>query len=288
MLKLYGKALAGATVLPVARKLPGVSTPRELPERSLSREEVSVDREHLAAYDRVCGFRLRDELPATYPHMVAFPLAMELMTDTSFPFPVMGLVHIANRIEVVRPMSAAEPFDVRVWAADLGEHERGTQFQIHAEASVSGSVAWRSSSTYLHRSGKGSNKEKSKSDSSDGSASLTGGHAVWDVPGDIGRRYAAVSGDRNPIHLHPLSAKLFGMKAPIAHGMWTKARCLAALEGELPHTYAVDVRFKLPIFLPSKVSFDAAPSERGWHFSVVAAKDRKPHLTGDVADFTAG
>ena len=108
------------------------------------------------------------------------------------------------------------------------------------------------------------------------------------MPGDIGRRYATVSGDRNPIHLHPLSAKLFGMKAPIAHGMWTKARCLAALEGELPQTYTVDVRFKLPIFLPSKVSFDAAPSERGWDFSVVAAKDRKPHLTGDVADFTAG
>ena len=285
MLKLYGKALAGATVLPVARKLPGVSTPRELPERSLSRKEVSVDREHLAAYDRVCGFRLRDELPATYPHMVAFPLAMELMTDTSFPFPVMGLVHIANRIEVVQPMSAGEPFDVRVWAADMSEHERGTQFQIRAEVTASDAVSWRSSSTYLHRE-KSSNKERSQSPN--GAASLSGGHAVWEVPGDIGRRYAAVSGDRNPIHLHPLSAKLFGMKAPIAHGMWTKARCLAALEGELPDTYAVDVRFKLPIFLPSKVSFDAAPSERGWDFSVVAAKDRKPHLTGDVADFTAG
>ena len=162
---------------------------------------------------------------ATYPHMVAFPLAMELMTDTSFPFPVMGLVHIANRIEVVQPMSAGEPFDVRVWAADMSEHERGTQFQIRAEVTASDAVSWRSSSTYLHRE-KSSNKERSQSPN--GAASLSGGHAVWEVPGDIGRRYAAVSGDRNPIHLHPLSAKLFGMKAPIAHGMWTKARCLAS------------------------------------------------------------
>jgi hypothetical protein len=281
MLKLYGKALAGATVLPVARKLPGVSTPRELPARSVMREGVEVDREHLAAYDRVCGFRLRDQLPPTYPHIVAFPLAMELMTDTSFPFPVLGLVHIANRIEVARPMTAAEPFSVRVWAGDLAEHERGTQFEIHAEATVSDAVAWRGSSTYLHRE-KSSNKEK-KSVSSDGAASLSGGHAVWEVPGDIGRRYAAVSGDRNPIHLHPLSAKVFGMKAPIAHGMWTKARCLAALEGELHETYSVDVRFKLPIFLPSKVSFDAAPRDGGWEFSVAAAKDGKPHLSGEVS-----
>jgi hypothetical protein len=281
MLKLYGKALARATVLPVARKLPGISTPRELPDRFIERREVEVDREHLAAYDRVCGFRLRDQLPPTYPHVVAFPLAIELMTDTSFPFPAMGLVHIANRIEVVRPMTAAAPFDVRVWTADLAEHERGTQFEIHAEAMVAGEVVWRSSSTYLHRD-KSSNKEK-KSGSSDGADTRSGGHAVWEVPGDIGRRYAAVSGDRNPIHLHPLSAKLFGMKAPIAHGMWTKARCLAALESELAETYNVEVRFKLPIFLPSRVTFNAAPVERGWNFGVTSAKDGKPHLSGEVS-----
>jgi acyl dehydratase len=281
MLKLYGKALAGAMVLPVARKLPGVSKPRELPDRFIERRGIEVDREHLAAYDRVCGFRLRDQLPPTYPHIVAFPLAIELMTDTSFPFPVMGLVHIANRIEVVRPMTAAEPFDVRVWASNLSSHDRGTQFLIEAEASVSGEATWRSSSTYLHR--EKSRDGKSQSQSAPSSIKLSGGHAVWDVPGDIGRRYAAVSGDRNPIHLHPLSAKLFGMKAPIAHGMWTKARCLAALEGELSDTYAVDVRFKLPIFLPSRVNFDAAAFERGWEFSVTAAKDGKPHLSGEVS-----
>jgi MaoC like domain len=279
MLKLYGKALAGATVLPVARKLPGISAPHELPDRFIERREVEVDRVHLAAYDRVCGFRLRDQLPPTYPHMVAFPLAMELMTDTSFPFPVMGLVHIANRIELVRPMTAAEPFDVRVWAADLADHDRGRQFQIHAQASVSGELAWKSASTYLHRE-KSANKEKSsKSGSSNGAGLRSGGHAVWEVPGDLGRRYAAVSGDRNPIHLHPLSAKLFGMKAPIAHGMWTKARCLAALEGELPDAYTVDVSFKLPIFLPSKVVF----STDIHHFEVHAQKDGKPHLSGEVS-----
>jgi acyl dehydratase len=276
MLKLYGKALAGATVLPVARKLPGVSTPRELPDREVTREDVKVDLEHLAAYDRVCGFRLRDQLPATYPHMVAFPLAMELMTDTSFPFPVMGLVHIANRIELLAPMTAEQPFDVRVWAADLADHDKGRQFQIHAEATVADSVVWRSSSTYLHREKSGS---RERSQSSDGAAARSGGHAVWEVPADIGRRYAAVSGDRNPIHLHPLSAKLFGMKAPIAHGMWTKARCLAALEGELPETYTVDVRFKLPIFLPSKVVFSTDTR----HFEVRAVGDGKPHLSGEVS-----
>ncbi len=277
MLKTYGKALAGATVIPVARKVHLVSSQDGLPERELSREDVEVDREHLAAYDRVCGFRLRDELPATYPHVVAFPLAMELMTDTSFPFSVMGLVHIANRIELLRPMVASEPFSVRVWAADLAEHERGTQFEVKAEATVDAAAVWRSSSTYLHRE----KKEAGGKERSD-AAEPPPAQAIWDVPGDIGRRYAAVSGDRNPIHMHPLSAKLFGMKRNIAHGMWTKARCLAALEGELPETYAVEVRFKLPIFLPAKVAFTTSEGEGARRFHVRDARKGKPHVEGQV------
>src|SRR5213076_2448555 len=82
-------------------------------------------------------------------------------------------------------------------------------------------------------------------------------NAVWKLPGDIGRRYAAVSGDRNPIHLHPLSARLFGFPRAIAHGMWTKARALAAQEAELPDAYTTSVRFRKPILLPSRVEFGA-------------------------------
>ena len=283
MLGTYAKALAGSTVMPVARKLPGVPGPsRELPDRVVTREDVEVGREHLAAYDRVCGFRLRDQLPPTYPHIVAFPLAMELMTGTSFPFPVLGIVHIANRIEMVSEMTADEPFSVRVWAADMAEHDRGTQFQVHAEASVSGAVVWRSSSTYLHREAKSGGEERPKREpSSDGSAHDPS--AVWSVPDDIGRRYAAVSGDRNPIHVHPLSAKLFGMKTAIAHGMWTKAHALAALEGELPDAYTVEVRFKLPLFLPSKVAFSTWLETGSRHFGVRALKDGKPHLDGSIS-----
>jgi acyl dehydratase len=283
MLGTYAKAIAGSTVVPVARKLPGVPGPsRELPDRVGTRDEVEVDREHLAAYDRVCGFRLRDQLPPTYPHVVAFPLAMELMTDTSFPFPVLGIVHIGNRIDVVSEMTADRPFSVRVWAADMAEHDKGTQFQIHAEASVDGAVTWRSASTYLHREKKGGDGDKPKRESASNGAHHHDPSAVWSVPDDIGRRYAAVSGDRNPIHMHPLSAKLFGMKTAIAHGAWTKAHALAALEGELPNDYTVDVRFKLPLFLPSKVAFSTWVEGSDRRFDVRALKDGKPHLDGSV------
>ena len=39
-----------------------------------------------------------------------------------------------------------------------------------------------------------------------------------------------MSGDHNPIHLHPLTAKALGYPRQLAHGMWSLARCVAALE----------------------------------------------------------
>ena len=151
--------------------------PSELPEREL-RRDVAVDRAHLVAYDRVCRFRLRDELPATYPHVLAFPLAMELLTGP-FPFSPLGLVHIANRIEQLRPLRAGEPLGLRVRAADLAPHERGTQFDVLAEASAGGEVVWRGRSTYLHRERGGGSKR-------DG-AEPPVASAIWTVTADTGR-----------------------------------------------------------------------------------------------------
>jgi len=271
---LYPKALLGTLSGPV-RMLPGLGRADDLPDTELVVNGVEVDREHLAAYDRVCGFRLRNELPATYPHMIAFPLQMQLMTDGSFPFPVIGLVHIANRIELLRPLSADDTLDVRVHAEDLREHDRGRQFDLVAEASSGGAPAWLSRSTYLHieRKGSGEGKDRERSEPPKPVA-------TWNVPGDQGRRYAAVSGDRNPIHMHMLTARLFGFPRPIAHGMWVKARCLAAIESELPATYTVEVEFKAPMLLPAKVNFSHAAGS----FAVHDAKGGKPHLTGRVTN----
>jgi hypothetical protein len=271
----YGKIAVGAALGPVRRR------PDTLPERELRRDGIVVDRGGLAAYDRVCGFQFGDTLPATYPHVLAFPLAMELMAGGDFPFGVLGLVHVANATEQLRPLDAGEPLDLRVWAERLADHPRGRTVDIVAEGYVDGEVAWRDRSTYLHRETQRNGpdpKRRAQRNGPDPAAS-----AEWDVPGDIGRRYAAVSGDRNPIHLHGLAAKLLGQKAAIAHGMWTKARCLAALQGHLPAAFTVDVAFKLPVLLPAKVAFATWIEGDVRRFALHDARSGKPHLDGKVS-----
>ena len=72
---------------------------------------------------------------------------------------------------------------------------------------------------------------------------------------------------------------LFGVPGPIAHGMWSKARCLAALEGRLPDGYTVAVEFKVAVPLPGTVQFSATPA---WSFALHSRSGR-PHLTGVVS-----
>ena len=281
---LYPRALA-ASLRPALRRVPVVGAlagraPSGLPEVEHALPAVQVDRAHLLAYDRVCGFRLRDALPPTYLHVVAFPLSLQIMTRSDFPFPAIGLVHVENRIEVLRSVDRGEQPALRVWAADLREHPRGRQFDLRAEATVAAEPVWRSASTYLRREGGGGGGGRSGG-GDDGDVAREPG-AVWRVPADIGRRYAAVSGDTNPIHLHPLTARLFGMPRPIAHGMWLKARCLAALESSLPAAYEAEVRFKLPVRLPSKVGFAAWREGEGRAFALEDRRSGRAHMTGAV------
>ena len=275
---LYPRAVFGTFALPLLRRVPvvGPKAAKELPDLELALDDIEIDPTHVADYDRVCGFSIRNELPATYLHNVAFPLAMRLMTDSAFPFGVIGLVHVANRIEQRRPLTLSDRPSVHVRAVDLRDHPAGRQFDVVATATVDGEVVWTDTSTYLRRGG-GSGHEEGGAKEEKPTAPEPA--AIWSVPGDIGRKFGAVSGDRNPIHLHPLSAKLFGLPRPIAHGMWVKARCLAALEDTLGDAYEADVRFKLPLYLPSRVTFSSGD---GGRFAVRAARDGRPHLEGSI------
>jgi acyl dehydratase len=272
-------ARAGAALLPGASNLPFVpgGTARA-PDLTLVREDVTIDRPKLAAYDRVCGFPLRDALPATYPHILAFPMHLALMTDGRFPLPPIGLIHIHNRITQHRPIGADERLTLRVWSTDIEPHPRGRQFALRTEARVGDELVWEDTSTNLRR---GSGQEDASAPSIPSAEDLPA-VATWTLKGDLGRRYGAVSGDMNPIHLHSLGARLFGFPSAIAHGMWTKARCLAALENRLPSAFTVEAAFKRPILLPAKVEFAERSEASGLRFGVRDASKGTPHLDGQL------
>ena len=281
MPSLLTYARAAAPLVPFASRLPFVAGGGgAMPELERVRENVAVDRERLSRYAEVCGFAPSDTLPATYPHVLAFPLHMELMTDGSFPFPAIGLVHISNAIIQARPLDAGERLDLRVCAGAIEPHARGRSFSIVTEARAGDELVWEERSTMLRRSGSSSKGGQTGPPFDPvGSSSA----AYWVLEGDLGRRYAAASGDRNPIHLSGPTAKAFGFPRAIAHGMWTKARCVAALEGELSGAFTVEAEFRRPILLPARVVFISSREENAVRFAVRDAETGAPHLEGSAS-----
>lgn len=253
-----------------------------LPDSSYTLSDVAIDRDHLTAYEQVCGFRVTDVLPPTYLHVLAFPLSIALMTEQAFPFPLVGLVHVENSITVRRPVLADERVSFEVRSADLRPHSAGRVLDLIAEATVDGEPVWSGVSTYLRRGPRPDGVEKAPRTEL---GPQQGPVTRLRVPENIGRRYAAIAGDRNPIHLHALAAKAFGFPSAIAHGMWLAARVLAGLEGRLPESLTHEVGFKTPVPLPSTVAIASMPDGGGWDLDVRSAKNGKPHLAGSVRPF---
>lgn len=268
---LLAKALAGA----LRKRGRAVGS---LPDRSFLLLEHEQDLAALAAYDRVTGFGVADSVSATWLHVQTFPLQAALMAEDDFPFSLAGLVHTHNEMTLMRPVGVGERLRLGVRASGPRPHAKGALFDLVSEVHVGDEPVWRGVSTYLASGAK-----------LDGEPALAERLAApqaapsqrWRLGPDLGRRYAAVSGDANPIHLHPLTARLFGFPRPIAHGMWTHARALAAFGGSLPEAYSVRVQFAKPILLPGSVWFATDADGHARRFAVLN-KESKPHLVGEL------
>ncbi|MEU0667025.1 MaoC/PaaZ C-terminal domain-containing protein [Streptomyces lavendulocolor] len=279
---------AGALRSPFKRPAPGAAPAgATAPGRRLAETGVRIDPARLAAYARACGFPGRGPVPLPYPHVLAFPAALRLMAARDFPLPLLGLVHTWIEVTQHRPLHPREPLDLTVRVAGCAPHRRGTEATVTTEAHVAGEPVWESRSGYLarHRTPGAAPHPPAPHPSASHTAAPHSpapatapplpARAEWHLPPGLGRQYARVSGDRNPIHLHPLTARPFGHPRPIAHGMWTFARCLAERDTD-PQGVYVRAAFTAPVPLPATVTYAAS----GPAFQLRSGD--RVHLTGTV------
>ncbi|MBC3377432.1 acyl dehydratase [Pseudomonas sp. SWRI92] len=262
---LYAKAAT-------RRKITGTT----LPDVGL-RQMIQVDQQRLAAYRKVCGFAESGLLPPTYPHVLAFALQMQLLTDRDFPFPLLGLIHLSNRIRVLRPMGGVGQVRASVNVENLQAHAKGAVFDLVTRIEDQLGPLWEAESQMLC---KGVQLDGALVEDPPQVDHELAEVARWTAPADIGRQYAKVSGDYNPIHLSSASARLFGFPSAIAHGLWNKARTLAALDDHLPEAnIEIDVTFKKPVRLPSEVTLLASAAGSSGKLRLVGAGELE-HMIG--------
>lgn len=267
-------------VIPKSGQVHGDKT---LPPLAADLIGVATSNANLARYTSVCGFAPHTSVPITWPHILAFPLHLKLLTDKQFPLPLLGLVHLRNRITQFRPIGVGELLDIHVRLDGENQTDRGLEFDLVTEARSGGKLVWEEVSTNLFRQASAGSAQKPT-----GSKPTLERYANTlsvKAPENLGRRYGKVSGDLNLIHIHALTAKAFGFPRAIAHGMWSKAHVLAQLEqqpGWRKGPVTVTCNFKKPFFLPGTAQLNWRQGEDQWDYQLLNSQGDAPHLTGEV------
>ena len=271
-LKNMLRAAAGA--------LPFVPRGAQLPDRTVTVEELPIDRTNVAEYAEVTGLRYGDTVPLTYPFALTFPSVMSLVSGFDFPFAAMGSVHVENEITQHRPIRVTDTVNIAAQAENLREHRKGLLVDVVTDVSVGNEVAWHQVTTFLHQQRTSLSDEPKPPQKKQ--PKLPAPKAILRIsPGQI-RRYAAVGGDHNPIHTSSVGAKLFGFPTSIAHGMFSAAAVLANLEASLPEAVTYSVRFGKPVLLPASVGLYVDHVQDGWDLSLRNISKGYPHLTGSL------
>lgn len=295
--RLFGRAAVASVAKRRAqdKRLPSSSADAAalVPPARFALRQVTADAGELTRFQHHVGESAADRLPVSYVHILGFPLTLKVMTDADFPLPPLGMVHTANRVRVHRLPSLDEPLDLTAFTRALAPHRRGTVAEIGLTVHSGRELLLEETSVYLakgvrlfsdgpEQEAPAGQKASSSGDSGRDAFEPPEPAALWRfTPADV-RRYAALSGDANPIHTNPLAARAFGFPRTIAHGMYTAARALA-LQAPGGGGWQWTVRFAAPVVLPATVAVGfAAPGDRSslvaWH-----RRSGKPHLWSDIA-----
>jgi len=252
-----------------------------LPVIKISSPNVTLTKDKVAQYAKVCGFEFDGQvLPPTYLYVMVFRLHALTFTHNAITFPLLGMIHLKNSITLHRPTSVTENYDLQCSLTTSQMTDSGLEFELVSKVFVGGELVWESLSTYLYRiEGKAKRMRPPKGCDINWESAQ-----AWSLSEDLGRRYAKASGDYNLIHLHPVLSKRFGFDRVLAHGMWSKGRCVAEIMPYIAEKPCkIDVAFKLPLFMPGNVSFAAERQQDELVFELRDQKGRRPHLTGKVS-----
>jgi hypothetical protein len=281
---LYPRILA-------SRKSSLVRESAEVPRIKASLAPVRIDRAHLRAYRESIGAVTNGLLPIAYPHVLASGLHLAVLACDAFPVKLFGLVHIRNRIGQNRALAEDEQGTLQVSIEGFAETDKGQEFTLRTEwRDGAGQVQWDEDCVFLarrKRSGDGSGPRAGGGGSASGARPSGIRTTSFRAPMGLGRSYGLLGGDLNPIHLSDLSAKLFGFKGAIAHGMWSMARVASDLEPELLRAPCeLAVAFRQPVFLPAWLMLEQWPVEGGVDFKLRDGQenllDGTTHLTGSL------
>ena len=241
--------------------------------------------QHYQRYCRLINWPAEQALHPCYLQMVSLPLQLKCLTTATSPFPVLGLVHRANQITLVDTIDNHAEIQLLASYADVRPHKRGWEVDLKVKAKQDKRVVYEAVSRYLVRV-KAPHVAPAKPAKQTYQWALPAQateHAAIVATRNIGRQYARVSGDYNPIHLSRVSASAFGFSRAIAHGMWSLASMLSHLpDWQHAAGTAIQCEFIKPLRLPGTARCFSQAQAGQQQFWLTDNKLSAPHISGVI------
>ena len=218
-----------------------------------------IDPAHVRRYQAAFGFT-GTAVPIPFLYLLAQRAQLATMLDRPLPFRIPGLIHVENTLAMHGPVDPARPLAITTKVALQPPTANGAvHCLLETQAFDGARLVFACSSDYLVKRGGKDGASKTSRTGTPAGRPL----GSWTLAPDAGRRYAALSGDWNPIHLWPWSARLMGLRKPIIHGAHTMAQACALLEQDSGRRVeSVWCRFRSPVPLGGELSLFAG-SEKG-------------------------
>lgn len=254
-----------------------------LPDEVFVQDPAVPRRDRLSAYRALLAPGERDALPVLYPHVMAGRLHLAMMGRPSFPMSMLGAVHTHTRVRRFAPISPKTPGVLRSWLGTASPVRSGLVFTLATDLVVEDEVVWSSENTYQIRGRFGepqAGEPMARLEPPDPGRQT----AQWSLPANLGRAYARICGDWNPIHISGPSARLLGFRRPIVHGYANLAMALGRI-GVPDGPVTLDVAFKGPVPLGSRAW---ATMGEGGRFAVFSPADARPALVGRLVEGVEG
>lgn len=234
-----------------------------LPSVNVAIDGFTFDRDNVNRYNECCGLP-QGKLSLPYLFVATQPAQLLLLTHPTVSLKLLGLIHTHVSFHQQIPLQIGKAYDFTLGVIECIQTEKGLGFELEGRFSLDGvyQASYRSR-CLLRGKPPASNNRKKPTEFTDDVEEQS---AAWmrletlSLTPKMARGYAAVSGDYNPIHLHGLTAKPFGFKAPIIHGMYSVARMFAAIESPISQA---EFTFRRPAFLPSTAELENCEREVG-------------------------
>ena len=240
---------------------------------------------HYNKYCKLVGWKNAEQMHPFYWQVRGLSLQLRLLSHGKSPFKLLGLVHLQNRVEEYVECRTDIPCELVARFGTVYQHRRGLAVEVTVTGNQRGQRVYSATGTYLMQTSlkPGPLPAYESAIAGPGESSPETAELVFSAA--MVRRYAKVSGDVNPIHLSTLTARLFGFKRAIVHGMYSGATAVSELDKQQAlNGKAVQLAFKRPMFVPAKAVLFSEQGDESTHFSLVSADREQAEIffTGQI------